>query len=106
MLRVIARFVGLMLLAAGFSAAVVDGARSIASNTLVLTSFAETIAQLSPARLALIQAGLEKRLGHWAWDPAATTLMALPTWLVVGGLGGLIFLATRRRRQGAGALRR
>ena len=36
MLRVIILFLGLMLLAAGFAAVVVDGTRSIASNALVL----------------------------------------------------------------------
>jgi hypothetical protein len=98
MLRVIFRFVGLMLLAAGFAAVVIDGTRSIASNALVLTSFGDTAARLAPARMALLQAAIEKKFGHWAWDPATTTLLAAPTWLIVGGLGALLFLATRRRR--------
>ena len=98
MLRVLFRFLGLMLLAAGFAAVVIDGTRSIASNGLVLTSFGEMATRLAPAKMPLLQAAIEKKLGHWAWEPATTTFLAAPAWLIVGGLGGLLFLATRRRR--------
>ena len=97
MLRVLLRFAGLMLLAAGFAALVVDGARSIASNAVVLTSVGETIAQLAPAKYPLLQATIEKRFGPVAWDPVMVMLLALPNWLAAGGLGALLFLATRRR---------
>ncbi len=97
MLRAFIRFLGLMLLAAGFAALVVDGARSIASNAIVLTSLGETIAQLSPSKLPLLQAAIESRFGPWAWTHAAAAVLALPAWFVAGGLGALIFLATRRR---------
>ena len=95
-----------MLLAAGFAAVVIDGARSIASNTLVLTSFGETLAQLAPAKYPLWQAAIEKKFGAFAWDPVATTLLALPNWLIAGTLGGLLFLLTRRRRAQIGYLTR
>jgi hypothetical protein len=98
MLRVIVRFIGLMLMAAGFAALVIDGTRSIASNALVLTSLREMLSRIAPSKFPLIEAATEKKLGHWAWDPLLTTIMSLPTWLVVGGIGALLFLATRRRR--------
>ena len=98
MLRAIFRFVGLMFLAAGFAALVVDGSKSIASNAIVLTPLGATIAQLAPAKLPLLQAALEKKFGPWAWNPAAVTLLATPDWLAAGLLGGLLFLVTRRRR--------
>jgi hypothetical protein len=106
MLRVIIRFLGLMLLAAGFAAVVIDGARSIASNALVLTSLGETLSQLAPAKYPLWQATIEKKFGAWAWDPVATTLLALPNWLVAGAFGALLFLLTRRRRPQIGYVTR
>ena len=87
-----------MLIAAAFAALVVDGARSIASNAIALTSLGETFAQFMPAKYSLWQAAIEKKYGLWAWDPVMTTFLALPNWLVVGAFGGLLFLVTRRRR--------
>lgn len=98
MLRVLIRFLGLMLLATGFAALVVDGARSIASDTLVLTSLGQTLAGVAPAKYPLLQSAVENRFGHWAWDPLLTTLLALPTWLVACVLGALLFALARRRR--------
>lgn len=102
MLRIIFRFVGLMLLAGGFAALVIDGTRSIASNALVLTSLGETLMQIAPAKYPLWQAAIEKKFGAWAWDPVMTTLFALPNWLIAGAIGGLLFLVTRRRRAAIG----
>ena len=98
MLRIILRFLGLMLLAGGFAALVVDGTRSIASNTLVLTSLGETLMDMAPTKYPLWQAAIEKKFGAWAWDPVTSTLFALPNWLIAGAIGGLLFLITRRRR--------
>ncbi len=98
MLRVIVRFIGLMLLAAGFAALVIDGARSIASNAIVLTSLGEMFAQGLPKTFPTWQAAIDRKFGAWAWDPFMTTLLALPNWLAAAILGGLLFVLTRRRR--------
>lgn len=98
MLRMIVRFIGLMLLAAGFAALVIDGARSIASNAVVLTSLGETFSHLAPKSYPLWQGLIEKKFGPLAWDPGMVLLLALPNWLAAGLLGGLLFLITRRRR--------
>lgn len=98
MLRVIVRFIGLMLLAAGFAALVIDGARSIASNAIVLTSLGEMFAQTLPKSFPTWQQAIDKKFGAWAWDPLMTSLLAMPNWLAAAGLGALLFLLTRRRR--------
>ncbi len=97
MLRVIARFLGLLLLAAAFAALVVDGTKSIASDTLIVTPLASIAEQVAPQKYPLLQTAIENRLGHFAWKPMTTTLLALPGWLFAGALGGLLFAATRRR---------
>lgn len=98
MLRVIVRFIGLMLLAAGFAALVIDGARSIASNAIVLTSLGEMFAQALPKSFPGWQSAIDKKFGPWAWDPFMTTLLAMPNWLAAAALGALLFLLTRRRQ--------
>ncbi|MDE2362974.1 MAG: hypothetical protein KGM42_09870 [Hyphomicrobiales bacterium] len=98
MLRLIFRFLGLMLLAAAFAALVVDGTRSIASNAIVLTSFGETLAQLAPVKSALWEGTVDKKVGPWAAAHLVTFVLALPNWLIAAALGGLLFLLTRRRR--------
>ena len=97
MLRVIIRFFGLLLLAAAFAALVIDGTKSIASDALIVTPLAQIAEQLAPAKFPLLQGAVESRLGHFAWKPVATTLLALPGWLIAGAFGGLLFAATRRR---------
>ncbi|MFO1136380.1 MAG: hypothetical protein U1E30_14480 [Rhodoblastus sp.] len=97
MLRVIARFIGLLLLAAAFAALVVDGTKSIASDTLIVTPLAQIAQQVAPSKFPLLQGAIESRFGHFAWKPVATTLLALPGWLIAGAFGGLLFAATRRR---------
>ncbi|MFT4096665.1 MAG: hypothetical protein QM651_06045 [Rhodoblastus sp.] len=97
MLRVIIRFLGLLLLAAAFAALVIDGTKSIASDTLIVTPLAQIAQQVAPSKFALLQGAIESRFGHFAWKPVTTTLLALPGWLCAGALGGLLFAATRRR---------
>ena len=97
MLRVIARFLGLLLLAAAFAALVVHGTKSIASDTLIVTPLAQIAQQVAPSKFPLLQAAIESHLGHFAWKPVTTTLLALPGWLIAGAFGGLLFAVTRRR---------
>jgi len=97
MLRVIARFFALLLLASAFAALVVDGTKSIASDTLVVTPLAQIAEQLAPSKYPLLQPAIENRLGHFAWKPVTTSLLALPGWLIAGAFGGFLFAATRRR---------
>ena len=58
MLRFLVRAVGFVALAWAFAAAVMDGARSIANSTVLLTPLGATIARLAPERfLAIAGAG-------------------------------------------------
>ncbi len=97
MLRVLLRLFALLLLAAAFSALVIDGTKSIGSDSVIVTPLAQVLAEVAPAKFPLMQAAVEKRFGPWAWDPALKTLLALPAWLFAGALGGALFAATRRR---------
>ena len=93
MIRFCLRLVGLVTLAAGFAALVVDGTRAIAAGVWRFSSLA--------ASLAAVNADAGPRLLQRlpaAWQAhAAAALEASPTAVVLGGLGLLLFAITARR---------
>jgi len=98
MLRFIARFIGFWLIAGGLVAAVVDGAKSIAASSLVLTPVAETYATLAafgqPEGAEIAPLTLPP-----PFDVPLDYLMQAPTAVVLAVLGALfLVLGVRRRR--------
>ncbi|MBN8995234.1 MAG: hypothetical protein J0H94_08410 [Rhizobiales bacterium] len=102
MIAFIARFAGLWLIAGALVALVVDGTKTIAGSALAITSFRQTWTTLSPATLeaaeAFIHDKVESHVGHWIWDPAIQWVIALPTWVVLGAIGGWLAYMGRKRR--------
>lgn len=98
MLRLMFRFLALMLLAAAFAALVIDGARSLSDSTLVLTPLGQTLFNLFPSKFPLLQPAVERHVAPFLWDPALVTLLLAPTWVVAGLAGALLMRLTRRRR--------
>lgn len=93
MFRLLARALGLWVLAGAFVAAVVDGMKSIAASTVVLTSAHSAWGDLAPGVLGALRGMVEGRIGAPAWSFLTSSLLALPTWAVLGLLGaGLIAL--------------
>jgi hypothetical protein len=97
MIRFILRLIGLMLLAGGFAAAVIDGTRSIGGNRLIWTPFEQTAQWLLPGKLPLLQAIVERDLHPLLWNPVLATVFKLPTSLVLGVLGLVMLLIARKR---------
>jgi hypothetical protein len=99
MLRILSRFIGIWLLAAALVAAVVDGAKSIAGSSLVLTPAGETW------RTFAAWAGLGSEPGAaglpWPLDVALAWIAAAPTVAVLAALSFLLLSAGRRRRERA-----
>ncbi len=93
MIRFLLRAAGFVLLAAAFAALVVDGTRSIAGERLLQYSLGEAAAWAGGARYAAL-------VGELAGAPEpvrqlASGLLALPGWIVMGGLGLLLLTAGR-----------
>jgi hypothetical protein len=106
MLRFFTRILGLLLLAGGFSALVVDGTRTIAGGSLIVTTLREGANELFPQRLQALQGWVEQHLGAWAWDPATVLLLHLPISVTLGALGALLILASQTQREAVGYLLR
>jgi hypothetical protein len=98
MIRFIFRFIGLFALAGGFVALLLDGTRSIAADKIVVTPLAELWGQAHPESLQAAQEAIERSAPAWLWDPATTTVLATPGWVVLGVLGSVLLLLGRRRR--------
>jgi len=102
MIAFLSRFAGLWLIAGALVALVVDGTKTIAGSALTITSFHQTWTVLSPGTLtaaeAFIRDKVEVHVGHWLWDPAIQSVIALPTWLVLGVIGGWLAYMGRKRR--------
>lgn len=105
MLRLLFRFVGLLILAAAFAALVVDGTRSIAAGGPAFLPLGRTLATLSPSGFQKMQDYVQTHAPK-LWDPALVSILGLPAWLVLGIIGLLVFALTRRRAPKIGYGRR
>lgn len=97
MFRLMSRAIGLWILAGGFVAAVIDGMKSIAASRPVVTSAHVAWSELAPTSLGALRAAIEGKIGAAPWGLVTGTVLALPTWALLGLLGaGLIALGRRR----------
>jgi hypothetical protein len=94
MLRFLVRFAGLLLLAGGFAALIVDGTRSIAAGSIQQSLLGQTIQYIAPAKFDLIEPAV-RRLHPLLWDPVLTHLFQVPTWGILA-LCGLVLLYLAR----------
>jgi hypothetical protein len=99
MIRFIFRFVGLLGLAAGFIFLVYDGTRSIADQTLNLTSVGYIWSNIHQNSLLLLQPSIERYLSSWLWQGVIQPyFLEQPAALVLGVLGALLILLGRKKK--------
>lgn len=98
MIRGLFRFIGLLLLAAGFIFLIYDGQRSIADQTLRLTRLGEFWNDIHQSSQQSLRLMLETNV-PWLWDSAARFILNQPTWAVLGVLGILLMLLFRPKKQ-------
>jgi hypothetical protein len=98
MFRLISRAIGLWSVAGAFIAAVIDGMKSIAASSVVVTSAFSAWSELAPSSLGALRGVVEGWIGPWAWSATSGSVLALPTWAVLGAIGA-VFLALGRKRE-------
>ncbi|MCC3245831.1 hypothetical protein LG047_10900 [Methylocystis sp. WRRC1] len=96
MLRLLTRFIGLLLLAGGFIALIVDGTRSIAGGRLLVTTLNKGASEFFPALYQGLQSGVSEK-SALLWDPVFTTLLLLPISVAFGGLGALLIVLSHKQ---------
>lgn len=99
MLRFLSRFLGLWLMAGALIALVVDAAKTIAAGEIVTTPLGLLWHTLSPATLNGAQAGIQRHVGTFLWDPVIQSILVAPTFVVCGVLGALLLFAGRGKRE-------
>ena len=97
MIRFVLRTLGLVLLALGFISVIYDGAKSIADNTIYISKFSQTWAEIHQQSLQAAQAAIE-RDAVWLWTAAIQPILNQPTWLVLGTFGMILILLGRKKK--------
>jgi hypothetical protein len=90
------RILAFLLLAAGFVAAVMDGARTIANSAIDYAKLGSTLFRLFGERFLLLQPAVERHVHPLLWDPVLLNLLVLPTSVVLLVLGFLSYRIGRR----------
>lgn len=98
MIRFLFRFIGLILLAAAFILVIYDGTKSIAANSLFLTSTRTLWELISAGSLAKLQPMIEPYAGGLLWDPGMVAILAAPASGLLGAFGILLLLFGRRKK--------
>ena len=99
MIRFVLRFLGLLLLALGFIFLVHDGTKSIADQTLYLSSVGSVWSNIHQNSLATLQPTVERLAGPWAWRSVIQPyLLDQPVSLVFAILGAILILLGRKKK--------
>ena len=105
MIRFFFRFIGLMCLAAAFILVIYDGTKSIAANSLFLTSVRTLWELINAGSLQKLKPLIDPYAGGLLWDPVMVAILAAPSWSLLGGFGILLLLFGRRKRPLIGYVR-
>jgi hypothetical protein len=99
MIRFVLRFLGLLLLALGFIFLVHDGTKSIADQTLYLSSVTSVWSNIHQSSLSALQPAVERLAGAWAWRGVIEPyLLEQPVSLVFAILGAILILLGRKKK--------
>lgn len=87
------RTIGYLFLCVATAALAYDGMRVIADDGyLVFTSAYQHWSTLSPSSLAETQKWIES-MSTYLWSPVLMTVLLLPAWFVLAGIGSLFYVA-------------
>lgn len=98
MIRFLFRFIGVLCLAAAFILVIYDGTKSIAGNSLYLTSVRALWDLINAGSLAQLEPQIQSYANGVLWDPVMLSLLAAPSWSVLGILGIIFVLLGRKKK--------
>lgn len=94
----ILRTLGVWSLLAAMVALTLDGTRALATpGQFQMTRLGETWFRISSDTLNMFQAGVERHVHPFLWDPVIMSILQVPTWVFFTGLGLLLYWLGRRR---------
>ena len=94
------RFIASLFLIGGIIALVHDGIKSIANEEgFINTALGNHWFALSPTSLNALQAGIERYIAAWLWDPVVISILQSPTWIVCFVIAALLYWIGRKRHR-------
>jgi len=98
MIRFLIRFLGLILLAAAFILVIYDGTKSIAANSISITTVQALWALVHPSSLARLKPLIVPYANGLLWDPVTVSVLAAPAWSLLGVAGILLLFLGRKKK--------
>jgi hypothetical protein len=98
MIRFLFRFIGLISLAAAFILVIYDGTKSIAGNSLSLTTVQALWQLINAGSLAKVKPLIDHYAGGLLWDPVMVSILAAPAWALLGLFGILLLILGRKKK--------
>lgn len=106
MVKALLRILAFLVLAAGFVAVIMDGARSLAGSELDYAPLSAALTQALGGRSDQAQALVERNLHPLLWDPVLLGFGKAPASLVLLIAGLALYRLGRRRVVGVGYVTR
>ncbi len=75
-----------------------DGTKSIAGNSLALTTVRTLWELINPASLVKLKPLIAPYAGGLLWDPVTVAILAAPAWSLLGVAGILLLFFGRKRK--------
>jgi len=98
MIRFLLRFLGLLGLAAAFILVIYDGMKSIVDSRMSITSVRGLWELINAGSLSKLKPLIEPYAGGLLWDPAMVSILAAPSWSLLGLFGILFILLGRKKK--------
>lgn len=99
-MRLLAHIVGWTLLIVALVIAIRDGLSSLDQNQFVVRPLGQLWFEIDASSLNTLQAGIERNLSPWLWDPVIITVLQAPAVAVFGVLGIVFLLLSRASGRG------
>jgi hypothetical protein len=102
MLRLLIRFFGLLLLAAGFVALIVDGTRSLAGGGVMFMTLDKGMRDLFPSAYHAAETAASGSVVGVLWDPFLTTALLFPASAALCAAGAAMIVVSHKPQAGLG----
>ena len=96
---IIGRIIGLILLLAAAAAVGYEVRAAFESGAWRPIALGEFWYKLHASSLNGAQAGIQRYIAPWLWEPVITTVLLWPAWAVFAVPGSVLAWACRRRRR-------
>ena len=95
---IVLRFIGYIFAILAVAAASYEAFQAVSNDGWKMTALGELWFKLDAQSLSVSQAGIQRYVAPWLWEPVITTILLWPGWAVFGVPALLLMWAGRKRR--------